>query len=126
MAFRPTFARCGHPTGTVPYLDFLTAGVIATALFSDLHGIQIILTVTRAFGQADGDPTPRVALVAGNSSFAAVGRRSPPWWSPCAGDMLGLLRSNPLRVSAHRGLLLGSAFLLPSIVLSVLSCPAIA
>jgi ABC-2 type transport system permease protein len=76
IIFGTTFTRLrAIPTGDVPYLDFLTAGVIAqSGLFiSIFYGIQIIWERDAGvLARLLATPTPRAALVAGKAFAAGV------------------------------------------------------
>src|SRR5439155_6091767 len=103
VVFGQTFARLrAIPTGDVPYLDYLSAGIIAqSALFvSIFYGIQIIwerdagvltkLMVT---------PTPRSALVTGKAFAAGIRSLAQAIVILVLAAILGVgLSANPLRL----------------------------
>lgn len=114
--FGVTFSQLrGIPTGGVPYLDYLTPGILAqSALFVAIFfGVQII-------GERDAGvlaklmvtPTPRVALVTGKAFAAGVRAAVQGVVVLLLGLLLGVaLTGNPLRILAAFGVLvLGAAF----------------
>ena len=116
VIFGTTFTRLrAIPTGGVPYLDYLTPGILAqSALFLAIFfGVQVI-------GERDAGvlakllvtPTPRVALVTGKAFAAGVRAAVQGVVVLALALVLGVtLTSNPLRVLAAFGVLvLGAAF----------------
>jgi ABC-2 type transport system permease protein len=116
IIFGTTFTRLrAIPTGGVPYLDYLTPGILAqSALFLAIFfGVQVI-------GERDAGvlakllvtPTPRVALVTGKAFAAGVRAALQGVVVLALGLVLGVtLTNNPLRVIAAFGVLvLGAAF----------------
>jgi ABC-2 type transport system permease protein len=105
----------GHPTGGIPYLDYLAPGVLAqSALFIAIfYGIQIIwerdagvltkLLVT---------PTPRAALITGKAFAAGIRALCQVVVVLVVCALLGVsLTLNPLRLAATAlAVLLGAAF----------------
>jgi ABC-2 type transport system permease protein len=88
IVFGLTFTRLrAIPTGNVPHLDFLTAGVIAqSGLFiSIFYGIQIIWDRDAGvLAKLLATPTPRAALVAGKAFAAGCARSARWWWCSCS------------------------------------------
>ncbi len=76
VIFGETFTRShAIPTGTVPYLDYLAPGIIAQSgmFIAIFYGIQIIWERDAGIlAKLLVTPTPRVALVAGNSFAATI------------------------------------------------------
>lgn len=116
VIFGTTFTRLrAIPTGGVPYLDYLTPGILAqSALFLAIFfGVQVI-------GERDAGvlakllvtPTPRVALVTGKAFAAGVRAAVQGVVVLVLALALGVtLTGNPLRIAAAFGvLILGAAF----------------
>jgi ABC-2 type transport system permease protein len=116
IIFGTTFTRLrAIPTGGVPYLDYLTPGILAqSALFLAIFfGVQVI-------GERDAGvlakllvtPTPRVALVTGKAFAAGVRAAVQGVVVLALALVLGVtLTGNPLRILAAFGVLvLGAAF----------------
>ena len=116
VVFGQTFTRLrAIPTGDVPYLDYLSAGIIAqSALFiSIFYGIQIIwerdagvltkLMVT---------PTPRAALVTGKAFAAGVRALAQALAVLVVALLLGVrYTANPLKLlGVFAVVMLGAAF----------------
>jgi ABC-2 type transport system permease protein len=116
VIFGETFTRIhAIPTGHVPYLSFLTPGIIAqSGLFVAIfYGIQIIwerdagvltkLLVT---------PTPRAALITGKSFAAGIRALAQVVVVLVLSAILGVsLTDNPLRIlGAFVAVMLGAAF----------------
>ena len=116
IVFGTTFARLhAIPTGNVPYLDFLTPGVIAqSGLFiSIFYGIQIIWDRDAGvLAKLLATPTPRAALVAGKAFAAGVRALSQVVVVLVLSALLGVAVDwNPLHLlGAVVVVLLGSAF----------------
>jgi ABC-2 type transport system permease protein len=116
VVFGLTFTRLrAIPTGSVPYLDFLTAGVIAqSALFIAIfYGIQIIWDRDAGIlAKLLATPTPRAALVAGKAFAAGVRALSQVVVVLVLASLLGVtVNLDPLRLlGVIVVVLLGSAF----------------
>jgi ABC-2 type transport system permease protein len=116
VIFGETFARLrAIPTGGVPYLDFLTAGVIAqSAMFIAIfYGIQIIWDRDAGvLAKLLVTPTPRAALVAGKAFAAGVRALSQVVVVLVLATLLGVaVDFNPLHLlGVIVAVLLGSAF----------------
>jgi ABC-2 type transport system permease protein len=116
LIFGLTFARLGAiPTGGVPYLDFLTPGVIAqSAMFIAIfYGIQIIWDRDAGIlAKLMVTPTPRAALVTGKAFAAGVRGLSQVVVVLVLAALLGVsLHLAPLRLlGVAVVVMLGSAF----------------
>lgn len=116
VVFGLTFTRMHTiPTGSVPYLDFLTPGVIAqSALFIAIfYGIQIIWDRDAGIlAKLMATPTPRIALVTGKAFAAGVRALSQVVVVVVLAGLLGVtVDLNPLHlVGVVIAVLLGSAF----------------
>lgn len=116
LVFGTTFSTLhAIPTGGVPYLDFLTPGVIAqSGLFiSIFYGIQIIWDRDAGIlAKLLATPTPRAALVAGKAFAAGVRALSQVVVVLVLAALLGVAVSwNPLHLlGAVVVVVLGSAF----------------
>lgn len=116
LVFGVTFTKIkAIPTGDVPYLDYLTPGVIAqSALFiSIFYGIQIIWDRDAGIlAKLMVTPTPRAALVTGKAFAAGMRALSQVVVVLVLSALLGVaLTANPLRLlGVVVVVLLGSAF----------------
>jgi ABC-2 type transport system permease protein len=116
IVFGLTFTRLrAIPTGDVPYLDFLTPGVIAQSgmFISIFYGIHIIWDRDAGIlAKLLATPTPRAALVAGKAFAAGVRALSQVLVVVVLAALLGVALSwNPLHLLGTVVLvLLGSAF----------------
>jgi ABC-2 type transport system permease protein len=116
LVFGVTFTKIkAIPTGDVPYLDYLTPGVIAqSALFiSIFYGIQIIWDRDAGvLAKLMVTPTPRAALVTGKAFAAGMRALSQVVVVLVLSALLGVaLTHNPLRLlGVVAAVLLGSAF----------------
>lgn len=116
LVFGVTFTKIkAIPTGDVPYLDYLTPGVIAqSALFiSIFYGIQIIWDRDAGvLAKLMVTPTPRAALVTGKAFAAGMRALSQVVVVLLLSALLGVgLTTNPLRLlGVVVAVLLGSAF----------------
>jgi ABC-2 type transport system permease protein len=116
LVFGVTFTKIkAIPTGDVPYLDYLTPGVIAqSALFiSIFYGIQIIWDRDAGIlAKLMVTPTPRAALVTGKAFAAGMRALSQVVVVLVLSALLGVtLTTNPLRLAGVvAAVLLGSAF----------------
>ncbi|MDQ7907286.1 ABC transporter permease [Phytohabitans sp. ZYX-F-186] len=116
LVFGVTFTKIkAIPTGGVPYLDYLTPGVIAqSALFvSIFYGIQIIWDRDAGIlAKLMVTPTPRAALVTGKAFAAGMRALSQVVVVLVLSALLGVsLTTNPLRLlGVVAAVLLGSAF----------------
>ncbi|GAA4702122.1 ABC transporter permease [Phytohabitans rumicis] len=116
LVFGVTFTKIrAIPTGDVPYLDYLTPGVIAqSALFiSIFYGIQIIWDRDAGvLAKLMVTPTPRAALVTGKAFAAGMRALSQVVVVLVLSTLLGVgLTWNPLKLAGVVVIvLLGSAF----------------
>ena len=116
LVFGVTFTRLHTiPTGTVPYLAYLTPGVLAqSALFvSIFYGIQIIWERDAGvLAKLMVTPTPRSALVTGKAFAAGVRGLAQAVVVFAVAALLGVhLSANPLRLfGVVVAVLLGAAF----------------
>jgi ABC-2 type transport system permease protein len=116
LIFGVTFARLrAIPTGGVPYLDFLTPGVIAqSAMFIAIfYGIQIIWDRDAGvLAKLLATPTPRAALVTGKAFAAGMRSLSQVVVVLVLAGLLGVaVDLNPLHLlGVIAAVLLGSAF----------------
>lgn len=116
LVFGVTFTKIkAIPTGDVPYLDYLTPGVIAqSALFiSIFYGIQIIWDRDAGIlAKLMVTPTPRAALVTGKAFAAGMRALSQVVVVLVLSAILGVtLTHNPLKLlGVVAAVLLGSAF----------------
>lgn len=116
LVFGVTFTKIkAIPTGDVPYLDYLTPGVIAqSALFiSIFYGIQIIWDRDAGIlAKLMVTPTPRAALVTGKAFAAGMRALSQVVVVLVLSALLGVaLTHNPVRLAGVVAVvLLGSAF----------------
>ncbi|MGN9907327.1 ABC transporter permease [Phytohabitans sp. LJ34] len=116
LVFGVTFTKIkAIPTGDVPYLDYLTPGVIAqSALFiSIFYGIQIIWDRDAGIlAKLMVTPTPRAALVTGKAFAAGMRALSQVLVVLVLSAILGVtLTHNPLKLlGVVAAVLLGSAF----------------
>jgi ABC-2 type transport system permease protein len=116
LIFGVTFARLrAIPTGGVPYLDFLTPGVIAqSAMFIAIfYGIQIIWDRDAGvLAKLLATPTPRAALVTGKAFAAGMRSLSQVLVVLVLAGLLGVaVNLNPLHLlGVVAAVLLGSAF----------------
>lgn len=116
IVFGTTFSQLrAIPTGNVPYLDFLTPGVIAqAALFIAIfHGIQMIWERdSGVLSKLLVTPTPRSALVAAKAFAAGVRALVQTLVVNVVSLMFGVtLTANPLRLlGAAAVVLVGTVF----------------
>jgi ABC-2 type transport system permease protein len=116
LVFGVTFTRIrAIPTGDVPYLDYLTPGVMAqSALFiSIFYGIQIIWDRDAGvLAKLMVTPTPRAALVTGKAFAAGMRALSQVLVVLLLSTLLGVgLTWNPVKLAGVVVIvLLGSAF----------------
>jgi len=116
VIFGETFNRLRViPSGDVPYLDYLTPGILAqSALFVAIfYGIQVIWERDAGvLAKLMATPTPRSALVTGKAFAAGLRGLVQAAVVVVLAALLGVqLRADPLRLLAVAGLvLLGSSF----------------
>lgn len=116
LIFGETFNRLrAIPTGGIPYLDFLTPGILAqSALFIAIfYGIQIIWDRDAGIlAKLLVTPTPRSALVAGKAFASGMRALVQAVVVLVLAALLGVrLTANPLNLLATAGfVVLGSAF----------------
>ncbi len=116
VIFGETFNRLRViPSGDVPYLDYLTPGILAqSALFVAIfYGIQVIWERDAGvLAKLMATPTPRSALVTGKAFAAGLRGLVQAAVVVVLGALLGVqLHADPLRLLAVAGLvLLGSSF----------------
>jgi ABC-2 type transport system permease protein len=116
VIFGETFNRLRViPSGDVPYLDYLTPGILAqSALFVAIfYGIQIIWERDAGvLAKLMATPTPRSALVTGKAFAAGLRGLVQAATVVMLAALLGVhLRTDPLRLVAVAGLVvLGSSF----------------
>jgi ABC-2 type transport system permease protein len=116
VIFGETFTRLrAIPTGNVPYLDFLTPGILAqSALFVAIfYGIMIIWERDAGvLAKMLVTPTPRIAVVAGKAFAAGIRALSQAIVVLPLALLLGVhFTANPLKLLATAvAVVLGSAF----------------
>ena len=116
VVFGGTFTRLrAIPTGNVPYLDYLSAGIIAqSALFvSIFYGIQIIWERDAGvLTKLMPTPTPRAALVTGKAFAAGIRSLAQALAILVVALLLGVrYTANPLKLLGVLAIvLLGAAF----------------